>query len=74
MKVSHSYVKPGEHEVTLTVTSGGKSDDFRFLAESTDPRLLSLRLNNGNPDDVSAFDARVTRTAPRSASPGGFSP
>ena len=34
MKVSHSYATPGEHEVTLTVTSGGKSDDFHFLAES----------------------------------------
>ena len=72
MKVSHSYAKPGEHEVTLTVTSGGKSDDFRFLAESTDPRLLSLRLNNGNPDDVSAFDARVTQDGTRISQSGGI--
>ena len=72
MKVSHSYVTPGEHEVTLTVTSGGKSDDFRFLAESTDPRLLSLRLNNGNPDDVTAFDARVTQDGTRISQSGGI--
>ena len=72
MKVSHSYVKPGEHEVTLTVTSGGKSDDFRFLAESTDPRLLSLRLNNGNPDDVTAFDARVTQDGTKISQSGGI--
>ena len=71
MKVSHSYATPGEHEVTLTVTSGGKSDDFRFLAESTDPRLLSLRLNNGNPDDVTAFDARVTQDGTRISQSGG---
>ena len=71
MKVSHSYVTPGEHEVTLTVTSGGKSDDFRFLAKSTDPRLLSLRLTDGNPDDASTFDAGVNQDGVKVSQPGG---
>ena len=53
----HAYDSPGDHEVVLTATRGGKSDTFTFTVQDPDPTLLSLRFGaGGQPDDTSSYD------------------
>ncbi len=58
--VSHVYARPGDYDVTLTVTQRGARDDFHVLVQSPDPVLLALRFGAGGPDDVSSYDMPAT--------------
>ena len=57
--VTHDYAKPGDYNVTLTVTEGGKSDAFDLIAQDTDPTLLALRFPASGPDDISSHDLAI---------------